>query len=98
MTQKQPISFRLFKSTSTNNPHPYVGSVELDGKWYAIDAWVVEPTPGVPTRHFEGTVAGGNALVRQMVKSATGEVPDDLLRALEDKPFDDVGKLKEAIP
>lgn len=96
------VTFKLFKSTSPNAPTPYNGSVCLDGKWYAIEAWVVdnEAAPGESARgkHFEGVVAGGKALARQLVKSAKDKVPDDLLKALEDRPYDDIEALRAAIP
>lgn len=97
MTQKHPATFKLFKSTSPNASSPYVGSVQLDGKWYAIEAWVVDNVPG-PGKHFEGGVAGGRALARQMVRSAKEAPPDDLLKALSDAPFDDVQALRQALP
>lgn len=90
-------TFKLFKSTSPNASSPYNGSVQLDGKWYAIEAWVIDNEPG-PGKHFEGTVAAGKALARQMVRSAKEQAPDDLLKALEDRPFDDIDKLREALP
>lgn len=98
--RQQQATFKLFKSTSPNQAHPYTGSVALDGKTYAIDAWVVEHDDGKggKAKHFEGTVAAGKALERQMVKSAKEKAPDDLLKALEDKPFDDVDALRAAIP
>lgn len=90
-------TFKLFKSTSPNQSAPYVGSVLIGGKWYAIEAWVIDNEPG-PGKHFEGTVSGGQALARQMVRSAKEQAPDDLLKALEDRPFDDMDKLREALP
>lgn len=96
--QLQP-SFKLFKSSSSApNAAPYSGSVLLEGKWYAIDAWVVEPNEDCAIKHFEGTVSGGQTLARQMVKSAKEKAPDDLLKALEDKPFDDIDALRKALP
>lgn len=93
--QKQ-ASFKLFKSTSPNQPHPYTGSVMLDGKTYAIDAWVVEHDDGNggKAKHFEGTVAAGQALARQMVKSAKEPAPADLLAALGDDAPDDIEQLR----
>lgn len=97
MKPQQQATFKLFKSTSPNASSPYVGSIVLDGKAYAVDAWVVDNVPG-PGKHFEGMVSAGRALARQMVKSAKEPAPDDLLKALEDKPFDDVDAMRKALP
>lgn len=90
-------TFKLFKSTSPNASAPYSGSALLDGKWYAIEAHVVDNEPG-PGKHFEGTLSGGKALARQMVRSAKEQAPADLLTALGDEAPDDIDKLREAIP
>lgn len=91
---KTKPTFKLFKSTSPNALAPYNGAIELDGKWYAIEAWVVEHDDGKggKAKHFEGSVAGGQALARQMVRSANEPVSDDLLKALEDP--DDTEQLR----
>lgn len=100
MTRKPQVqpTFKLFKSTSPNSSSTYSGSVLLEGKWYAIEAWVVEPNENCKIKHFEGVVAGGQALARQMVRSSKEKAPDDLLKALEDAPFNDIDKLREALP
>lgn len=95
---QQKPTFKLFRSTSPNASSPYSGSVLLDGKWYAIEAWMVEPNENCKLKHFEGVVGTGQALARQMVRSAKEPAPADLLTALGDESPDDIDKLREAIP
>ena len=89
------VTFKLFKSTSPNARHPYTGSVLLEGKWYAIEAWVVEgnKAKGEVGKHFEGVVGNGQALARTMVESAKEKAPDDLLAKLDDP--DDSAQLRK---
>ena len=94
---KHRVMFKLFKSSSPNNPHPYVGAVLLGTSWYAIDAWVVEHDDGRggKAKHFEGEIGTPQELTKRMIQAANGQVPDDLLKRLEDAPFDDVERLRQ---
>lgn len=87
-------TFTLFKSTSSANRCEYIGSVTTpDGRVWAIEANVSEHDRGDGSKgkHFEGQVFGGGYLARQMLRDAKvdGVIPDDLLKPLEDEPYDD---------
>lgn len=95
-------TFKLFRSTSKSNRCAYVGSAKLGDAWYAIEADVVEHVDaltGKTAKHFEGQVFP-QSLGRQMLKSAglSETQVEDLLTPLEERPFDDIEKLRGVMP
>lgn len=91
-------AFRLYRNTHPANRADYLGHMMTpEGSVYSIEANVVEydRPDGTKGKFFEGTVFGGQDLVRKMLKGAKaeGDLPPDLLTQLEEFPFDDSADL-----
>jgi hypothetical protein len=91
-------AFRLYKNTNATNRAEYLGHVTTpEGRVYHLEACVVEydRADGTKGKFFEGKVFGGHDLVKKMLKGAKveGQLPEDMLKVLEELPFDDSEQL-----